>query len=450
MIEAKPRVSAELSSNISLEVSQHNTGNIILERLHLLQDDFLKNGGSNRRLVRELNQLYTTNTDLSLDTLAFVDEWVVDICPVLDLHATQQYRNLFYHLFHQFEHDPVLEQIGQRFHLSKEELIATTPSKNILDWMILWAIYTYPSLSLFVFGKTLIRVFERLKFVLLPRIIQHLPAFLLWNIRTYLHQTRSRKLVMELANGKNIRKAKNRPFPFNRRMAHLFSNSPIDTSYEAAIWRALVVGWGGDTWLAQQLHHYFGRETREVGFLKLLIFFFRKTEEQIAAEEMKQLLGYLQHRWDEEENFHLKGWTLASLRRKSQQWYEALQQEEIDQYLSSRNLAPKWTGASYNSFALEQNDSYYEIIQLNSIKKLQEEGRRLMHCVGNYAAQCQLYGHSIWSLRQTTGKRHRSLVTIEVSKDHRIIQARKMFNANPDKDEWQLIRAWAEREGLAV
>ena len=116
MIETKLRVSTELSSIISLQVSQHNAGNIILERLHFLQDNFLKNGGSDRRLVRELDQLYAKNTNFSMDTLAFVDEWVVDICPVLDLHAAKQYRNLFYHLFHQFEHDPILEQIGQRFH----------------------------------------------------------------------------------------------------------------------------------------------------------------------------------------------------------------------------------------------------------------------------------------------------------------------------------------------
>ena len=116
---------------------------------------------------------------------------------------------------------------------------------------------------------------------------------------------------------------------------------------------------------------------------------------------MKQLLGYIQHRWDEEEHFSPKGWTLASLRRKSQRWYEAIRQRQLTNYLSANNLKPSWPGAKYRKFLLEQHGSYYEIVQLNSVKKLQEEARRMMHCVGNYAARCQLNGHSIWSLRQT-------------------------------------------------
>ena len=86
--------------------------------------------------------------------------------------------------------------------------------------------------------------------------------------------------------------------------------------------------------------------------------------------------------------------------------------------------------------------------QLTSFKELHEEGKALKHCVRTYAWKCIKHGTSIWSLQQQKNERIKRLVTIEVTKDKAIVQARKKLNSNPTAFHWDLIRQWAEREEL--
>ncbi len=112
------------------------------------------------------------------------------------------------------------------------------------------------------------------------------------------------------------------------------------------------------------------------------------------------------------------------------------------------NIPQSWPGVPYQAFELELENEVYHILQLTSAKELYEEGRKMKHCVGSYISKCLNGKASIWSLRQITATEHKRLVTIEVSKHHHIVQARKKRNASPDKFHWELIRRWAARENL--
>lgn len=419
----------------------------ILENSPSLYDDFLSNHGNPAELTKEIGDVFKIRAAFSVNGLAFVDEWSVTLFQTFDILSADQCRKLLYQLFFCFVENATFEQLCEKFKLSSADLLNEASAPLVLDWLTLWMVHNYPSTALFLFGKIRVRIFLSTCVFHLSRLICYLPVFMLWQIGLSLHQLKTRRLTLELASGQNIRRALACPFPFTRKMAHLFINSPRDMTFDTAIWYAIVRGWGGNKWLTEQLKTYFSHQQKQPDFIHLLVLFFKKTDPKLSTNEMKYLLGYLQHRWDESEHFTLKGWTLASLQRKAMQWYQTISQQQL-QNITSPNLALSWKGADYKTFSLEDARSSYEIIQLNSIKKLQEEGRRMMHCVGSYAARCQLDKCSIWSLRQTTGDRHRSLVTIEITKDHRIVQARKMFNASPEPFERQLIQQWAYREGL--
>ena len=145
----------------------------------------------------------------------------------------------------------------------------------------------------------------------------------------------------------------------------------------------------------------------------------------------------------------MKGLTLETLRRRTDEWHDELSRRwEVE--VSGIPYAPTWKGASYQELELEQQGSIYRIVQLTSVADLREEGRAMRHCVGGYAWKCQRDGTSIWSLRQITEEQPLRLVTIEVSNTHMIVQAKQKHNASPTNFQWELIRKWAGMEQLIL
>lgn len=73
----------------------------------------------------------------------------------------------------------------------------------------------------------------------------------------------------------------------------------------------------------------------------------------------------------------------------------------------------------------------YDIIYLDSVDKIAEEGREMHHCVGSYAIPAAAGDCSIYSVRDKEGNR---VTTLQVHGDGRVGQHYGKYNATPDSE----------------
>jgi hypothetical protein len=70
------------------------------------------------------------------------------------------------------------------------------------------------------------------------------------------------------------------------------------------------------------------------------------------------------------------------------------------------------------------------------------------HCVASYAAKCIAGNASIWSLRRRAAGNTERLLTIELDRQHRVIQIRGFANRTARTDERKLLERWAKARGI--
>lgn len=264
---------------------------------------------------------------------------------------------------------------------------------------------------------------------------------MVWDMAEILGNKKRSWLAKGLAEGKPLRKLSACPLPFTKKMAHYFINAPFTNTFDEAVWYALT---SGNTGLQNVFSPHFRSWKLDPAFLLPIIRFFEGPGAEADPEEMPDLLGYMQHRWDEDGTLSTKGWTLASLRRRVQEWYLEIAQQRSSFYVADT----QWAASGYQPYEAHSESNTYRIVELTRAGELIEEGMRMQHCVGSYTHRCVNQGISIWSLRIYQAAHCRSLVTIEVDKQGRIVQARGKRNAAPQTVHVQLIRQWAQREGL--
>ena len=427
----------------------------IKEDLWTLYWTFTGLGGDFEELERELLSLIDTQRLHSSTTCAFVDEWTIYLYGNDDLSTSSTCRNLLHYIFTEFEGSKAILWIAERFGLSKEELKQEASPSHFFDWMVLWMSYRYPHLALFLFDQSISKRYLSLKDLPLKQVISYLPKFMLWGISDCLMTTQQRLITRKLAEGNNIRHISGtHDFP-TKKMAHYFANSPKELDFDAAAWYGIILGMNGNDLIFKVFHKHFGQGTKNLRFIKMLVAFFSLPKHQVEAAELKQLLAYLQHYRDENGIFSMKDWTLNTLRRRSEQWYTEMDNLYLQSIArpfgysgSNANLTEEWTGAAYQAFEVEEDHISYHIVQLTSLKELHEEGKVMRHCVGTYGSKCQQQGTSIWSLYQIHYGAKKKLATIEVSKLQNIVQVKGKLNSAPKRHHQELIRRWAEREGL--
>lgn len=402
---------------------------------------------STEKLAQELLLLVQSQYYPTPDSWVFVDEWSINLFGRIDVSTSNKCRNLLYYLFTDFENSVMLKWICKRFELSKSKLLQTVKPSRIFIWLKLWLVHHYPNIAIFLFGKKSMKPFISINDIELKKVIFYLPKFMFWNIHSCLKTSRERFLVRELAAGKSIRHVQENLVPLTKKMAHYFMNAPQEFNLNSAVWFGIVVGLNGNHLLFKAFRTHFDYQAKNLDFLKSLITFFVNAKSSVNARELSQFLNYLQHLWDEQGAYSIKGWTLKSLRRRVEQW-----EEERDRRIQLGNVGIKltqtWPGATYSPYEVKTEEAVYQIIQLNSVEELFKEGRDMRHCVATYAQKCIHHMTSIWSLREVKRDKFKRLVTIEVNKKLKIVQVRRKSNAIAKKNHRAIIQKWAIKEGL--
>lgn len=165
-----------------------------------------------------------------------------------------------------------------------------------------------------------------------------------------------------------------------------------------------------------------------------------------TLQEIGDLVDFLFVAKREDAAFTLKGRTLATLRRRTEDWHRTLR----------RNNAiggGAWPGSPLPDVDYTTGNDHHRAIwrfrQIKTGNELFREGERMHHCVASYKFACMQGMISIWSLASEypIGRKNRG-VTMEVTKDGRIVQCRGFANRLPYGNEVTMAKRWANEHGL--
>lgn len=255
-----------------------------------------------------------------------------------------------------------------------------------------------------------------------------------------------------VGQGRNLREA-TLPLVFTARMAHLAMTEvpeSVTTITQGLRW-AQVRGLGGSPRLAQAvIGTFLGESFEDEAFWSTAVQFLVNSPE-LPLEQVGPLIDYLRFertepRGDDElsrlpEGFTLKGRTVGALVRRMEEWHVQLRWR-------SRFSARSWAGLGISGLEWQE----WEIAEITEARLLVAEGEAMHHCVASYGQRCIDGDASIWSLRRKTPEGSKRIMTIRLSRDKVIQEARGKFNASPtlayrtqlDEAEQELLQEGAK------
>ncbi len=285
--------------------------------------------------------------------------------------------------------------------------------------------------------------------------------------------------------GQNIRTA-DVPVQLTKRMAHLFLQAPDDYTIEEALRWGQILGLGGHEPLVRAVNgtrlgasfenedfwgtgvHFFVNhpmlDPDQVGPIVDYIY-----NQKYVSEEVVGPGGEVAQQTPPQPNFAMKGRSMDKLIRQVEAWHRQLARD-------SRLPHREWAPSGVEAFGCTEEDEGgkplgWTIRELLTTRELTLEGRRMGHCVGSYASNCQKGNTSIWSMQaeDAEGQQHR-VMTIAVNNGSRsITQARGKYNALPSgktrsgkqrrmaqwyrdllKRSGHILHLWREQEGLVM
>jgi hypothetical protein len=270
-----------------------------------------------------------------------------------------------------------------------------------------------------------------------------------------------------VATGGSLHKEYFKEF-FTKRETHTFLNCKHDLTIPEALVYAVCKADGASEGSALRVARTKLVEKKLNEFWKHAMRFFAK-EEKITISEINDLVDYLDNRRRENEvqriegpkgqytliprpKFELagSGYTVASLFKKMKDWHYDLRRfKEMGE--------ASWEGRDLEDsfFTLKtpnNKDTRWSFRQIKTAKALQQEGNAQRHCVYGYKDRCIRGDVSIWSLLQVEDEygvpMERRKLTIEVTKDGVIVQARGVANRPATNGELTLLSSWASKNGL--
>lgn len=290
---------------------------------------------------------------------------------------------------------------------------------------------------------------------------------------------------VHVGTGGNIRKA-DIPLTLTKKMAHLFLESPADSTIYEAFRRGQILGLGGEEPLVRAVNNTrLGASFDCESFWCKVVHFFVNNP-MLDPDEVGPIVDYIHNQKyapreevvngeavrlpPEQPNFSIKGRSMVKLLRQVEMWHRQLARQ-------NRLPAKVWSPSGFNALDWTETDGYgnardrWTITELVTAKELSDEGRKMHHCVGSYANNCKNGRTSIWSMQVTTPEHetHR-VMTIAVQNGNRsITQARGKCNARPNgktpngrrrdfnkhyerylRKSRHVLFLWREQEGLSM
>jgi hypothetical protein len=254
-----------------------------------------------------------------------------------------------------------------------------------------------------------------------------------------------RHWYITVAQGGSVYKAETRPY-LSRQETHHFLNAPPEiASTKQALWYAIArAQTDSDDVAIKVARSKVANYSIASTFWKEVARFFARYP--LPTHEISDLADFLAVTKREDPAFSLRGLTLASLKRRLEDWHLALRR-------NSATCGGAWAGSPHPDidYAIgeDANRAIWRFRQIKTGDGLFKEGQRMHHCVVTYKTLCIRGYCAIWSLTSEfpIGRVNRG-VTLEVSKDGRIVQCKGFANRLPYANEATIAKRWAREHGL--
>ncbi len=249
---------------------------------------------------------------------------------------------------------------------------------------------------------------------------------------------------IHIGAGRKIKELVNMPIPFTQKMGHYFLQAPDKFSIEEALRWAQVKGLNGDDKLAERIaYSWIGTKTYDdedfwEAFIRIIV-----NGGMFDHEQLTQLIDYVRDARNENRNYALKGRTLQSLLRQSDEWHERCL------FLRGSHF---WAASGMYGYKAEKKMEVVTMEELTGSKLLADEGRTMKHCVATYAHLCVAGKTAIFSLRKYSfGLLTERMATIEVNLSiRRIVQAKAKMNKKISDEARKHLDEWANKNELSV
>lgn len=271
---------------------------------------------------------------------------------------------------------------------------------------------------------------------------------------------------IHIASGKNIRTAKNLPFPLTKKEAHYFLQAPDDCSINEAFSYGRLLAMGGNDRLFKAFRPTFivTRITNEKFPQSVMKFFIDNPMLDLAhvgsicdyihnQKYIEQRVftgeGQVEMARAPQPNFSMTGRTPEALLNQVERWHRQLGKET-----KGRDL--KWPHCNISDFELQygsnekHNTRFWKIKEVLNSKELIVLGRALRNCVASYSHSCQRGVCSIWAMSYEAYEKNEFVLAIEVIRTKQITQIRGKNNRFATPQEMSIINEWAIKEGLSV
>lgn len=414
------------------------------EKINILKkvrstDKFIRWG----KLTKELIQLNQANTTIQIPPKFYATLLQAFYPKLLE---EKQMIPLIQKTINMYLSSEALRMLSHRFGLKSKDIFQKISAKQLLPWLGLWSSIKYPNLSRALFKSSLRAKYSGFKKIDLQKLIMYSPLFVLFRFGNMMESSNNVIWTRWIAEGKNLRHALHLPFPLTKRMAHWVTQAPHYLTFKEALLYGQLKALGGEDGLfslcrQSRLYQNWNPQFREQ-FIRLIV----SENVELYQHNFQTLVGYLDHRYKEEFNFQLNGRKLSKLMEQMNTWYRELE----DRRYFNNNIPPILPKVNINPFKLKTGKVFFEIVQIVERQHLYEEGAAMHHCVYSYAEDCVNEKCSIWSFRKFHSEGIERLVTIELSAEKEICQARKKYNAMPTEDEVKMIRQWAIKEELTI
>ena len=252
------------------------------------------------------------------------------------------------------------------------------------------------------------------------------------------------------AQGKSLYKLHTRGI-LSKKETHLFLQAPDHYSCKQALWWAKAIGEGGDVGVAHRIANsafntrFDTDKIMDEFWVSVMRFF---VQNPVSINEMNNLFDYLMAEHRDNAHFKMKGRSLDSIRRKSEEWHRL-------QIKQSKIGGGTWEGMPVETWTektgKKNNRTTWTVEQINTGNALLREGQKMRHCVSSYKRECMEGRTAIFSMSSVVGwKEHRNL-TIEVTIDKwQVVQVAGFGNRRATNQEHNILRHWAREHDLEV
>lgn len=249
---------------------------------------------------------------------------------------------------------------------------------------------------------------------------------------------------IHIGSGKRVKDMPKVPFRFTQKMGHYFLQAPSKFSIQEALRWAQVRGLGGDEKLADRIAYSwlatkaYSNEDFWEAFLMILAI-----GGMFNLAKVGELIDYVREAKRINDDYSLKGRTLSSLMKQSDEWHK--------QYTHHKG-SMIWKPCGLDGFKFEKKNEVIVIEELTAQKALIAEGKTMRHCVASYFTYCSKGKSAIFSFRKySMGILMDTLATIEVNLSlNRIIQAKGKMNRPVSEEVKRYMEMWANSQQLEI